>query len=426
MYTSKSAINSEEIRSQFPILSRQVNGHNLVYLDNAATTQKPQMVLDAIAEYYTQHNANVHRGVHTLSDESTQIWGDSRRKIASFFGATPDQFIATRNTTEAINTLVYGWGEQHIGPGDVIAVGLAEHHSHFVPWQQLAQRKQAEFVVLPCDEDGVLVREDVAAFLHPHRDRLKVVALTHISNVLGVVDPLFVGELLQEWGVREQVWVSLDAAQSAARLLLDIKDLSVDSLAFSGHKLYGPMGIGGLVVKRERMAELQPVLFGGGMIGEVSASRTTFAEDLQDRFTAGTPDVASLAGLAAAIEFVQEIGLAQIQQHEEELTQYALEKLAELPQVQIVGPSRVRNEHGELQRFGSVAWLYEGVHAHDVAQILDRFGVAVRSGHHCAMPLHTLREWPSTSRASFAIYNTLEEVDRLIDGVKAVKDVFGK
>lgn len=419
-------MNSEEIRSQFPILSRQVNGHPLVYLDNAATTQKPLPVLDAIGEYYTQHNANVHRGVHTLSDESTQIWSDSRRTIARFFGATSEQFIATRNTTEAINTLVYGWAEQHVSSGDVIAVGLAEHHSHFVPWQQLAKRKQAEFVVLPCSEDGILDEEQVSAFLHPHRDRLKVVALTHISNVLGVVDRLFIGQLLRDWGIREQVWVSLDAAQSAARLALDIEKIDVDSFAFSGHKLYGPMGIGGLIVKRERLSELQPVLFGGGMIAEVSASHTSFSEDPEDRFTAGTPDVASLAGLAAAIDFIEELGLNQIQKHEEELTSFALERLAELPQVEIVGPRQTRNSQGELVRLGSVAWLYKGVHAHDVAQVLDRYGVAVRSGHHCAMPLHTVRSWPATTRASFAAYNTFAEIGRLFEALESVKNVFGK
>lgn len=418
--------NLESIRSQFPILAREVHGQPLVYLDNAATTQKPQVVLDAIGEYYAQHNANVHRGVHTLSDESTRIWSDSRRTIAEFFGAEPEQFIATRNTTEALNTLVYGWGEQHIAAGDVIAVGLAEHHSHFVPWQELARRKQAEFVVVPSGTDGVMDPDQVAGFLHPYRERLKVVALTHISNVLGVVDPLFVADLLNEWGVRDQVWISLDAAQSAARLPLVLPDLPVDSLAFSGHKMYGPMGIGGLLVQQHRLPELQPVLFGGGMIDEVTVGHTTFADDLQDRFTAGTPDVASLAGLAAAASFLREIGLSEIQRHEEELTQYALERLEEIPQVQIVGPRSVRNERGDLQRLGSVAWLYEGVHAHDVAQILDRAGVAVRSGHHCAMPLHTLNNWPATTRASFALYNTREEVDALVEALRGVENVFGK
>jgi len=419
-------MNIDAVRSQFPILSREVHGHPLAYLDNAATTQKPLSVLAAIGEYYTQHNANVHRGVHTLADESTQIWAESRNTITAFFGAAPDQFIATRNTTEAVNSLVYGWGEQHISAGDVIAVGLAEHHSHLVPWQQLALRKKAELVVLPCTDDGRLDPTLVAGFLHPYRDRLKVVALTHISNVLGVVDSLFIGDLLAEWGIRQQVWVSLDAAQSAARLPLDIEDLPVDSLVFSGHKLYGPMGIGGLIVRRSRLAELQPVLFGGGMIAEVSATRTTFAEDTEERFTAGTPDVASLAGLAAAIQFVQEIGLGQIQEHEEELTAYALERLSEVPQVEIVGPKSTRDEQGNLIRLGSVAWLYRGVHAHDVAQILDRSGIAVRSGHHCAMPLHSARGWPATTRASFGVYNTKEEIDRLVIALHEVQKVFGK
>jgi len=418
-----SVMNTTAIRSQFPILSREVHGVPLVYLDNAATTQKPLSVLAAIGEYYTQHNANVHRGVHTLSDESTQIWSESRRTIARFFGASSDQLIATRNTTEAVNSLVYGWGEQHVSAGDVIAVGLAEHHSHFVPWQELARRKGAEFVVLPSGEDGRLDRELVSGFLHPLRERLKVVAVTHISNVLGVVDSLFIGDLLSEWGIRDQVWVSLDAAQSAARLPLDIEALPVDSLAFSGHKLYGPMGIGGLVVRRSRLPELQPVLFGGGMITEVSATRTTFAEEFEDRFTAGTPDVASLAGLAAAIEFVQGIGLEKIQTHEEELTGYALERLAEVPEIEIVGPKTPRDEHGNLIRLGSVAWLYKGVHAHDVAQILDRSGIAVRSGHHCAMPLHSARGWPATTRASFAVYNCKKDIDVLVAALREVKKI---
>lgn len=234
---------------------------------------------------------------------------------------------------------------------------------------------------------------------------------------------MFVGELLQQWGIREQVWVSLDAAQSAARLPLDIESMPVDSLVFSGHKLYGPMGIGGLIVRRSRLSELQPVLFGGGMIAEVSATRTTFAEDAEDRFTAGTPDVASLAGLAAAIKFVQEIGITKIQQHEEELTAYALERLASVDQVEVVGPRHTRDGQGNLVRLGSVAWLYKGVHAHDVAQILDRSGIAVRSGHHCAMPLHSAHEWQATTRASFAVYNTREEIDRLIEALEEVKKI---
>jgi cysteine desulfurase/selenocysteine lyase len=415
--TWKSAV----IRQDFPILSRQVHGRPLVYLDNAATTQKPEAVIEAISGYYREHNANVHRGVHTLSDESTRIYHDSRRTIAGFFGAQPEELILTRNATEALNLAALSWGRQWVREGDAVAVSIMEHHSNFVPWQQLAKEKGARFVVLPLTDDGRLDWRAATDIIDELGDKLKVLALTHLSNTLGSVNPMEkLADHLRQKSWRPRMLVVADAAQSSARIPLSLDLLGADALAFSGHKIYGPMGIGGLIVKRDRLEEFQPVLLGGGMIGRVGEAETTFAEDVQDRFTAGTPDVASAAGLAAACDYLTKLGRAEILEHERGITKYAYDQLAKIPEIELVGP---RPEDGRL---GSVTFLYKGVHAHDVAQILDREGVAVRSGHHCTMPLHTVCGWPATTRASFAVYTIKEEIDALVSALDQVKRVFRK
>jgi len=416
---------SQNIRDQFPILNKKVHHLPLVYFDNAATTQKPQRVIDGIVEYYTNFNANIHRGVHVLAEESTSIWEQSRQEVASFFQADQQELIVTRNTTEALNILVRGWGEGNINEDDVVLVALSEHHSNFVPWQQLCLKKGAQFLTLPLAENGVINLAKTEQLFKQHKEHLRVVSLHHISNTLGTVTPIAdVVQLLKDLDIREQVLLSVDVAQSAAHLPIHFHDSGVDAMAFSGHKMYAPMGVGGLFVTQKRLQEFEPVLFGGGMINTVMVDETTFASDTADRFTAGTPDVASLYGLAKACQFIKEVGWENIQKHEEELTQYALNQLHTFPEITVVGPQDVRDSQGNIVRLGSVAFLYDKVHAHDVAQILDRKGVAVRSGQHCTMPLHVSQGWMATTRASFAIYNTQSEVDVMIEALKDINTVF--
>jgi cysteine desulfurase/selenocysteine lyase len=417
------ALDTKIIRDQFPLLSRKVHEKSLVYLDNAATTQKPQVVLDALTEYYTQHNANVHRGIHTLGDESTKIYHESRKKIAGFFSALPEEFIAVRNTTEATNLLAQFW-QDRVQKGDVIVTTFLEHHSHFIPWQRIADEKGAEFLILPLTDDGLVDWDAAKPMLKKRAKKIRIVALTHLSNALGtLVDPTIMDGWLREWGVRDDVRISLDAAQSAGRMAIEFRRLGVDALSFSGHKLYGPMGIGGLIMKKEELQTLEPVLWGGGMIDAVTAEASSAAESLEDRFTAGTPDVASLYGLATALEWLKSLGMADVRQHDSDLVSLAYTKLSQLPGVTVVGPSP-KDHLGKTQRLGSVSCIVDGVHAHDVAQILDRSGVAVRSGHHCTMPLHHHQNWIATTRASFGVYSRPEEVDALVHGLEQIKKTF--
>jgi cysteine desulfurase/selenocysteine lyase len=426
-------IDSTSIRDQFPILNKMVNDKPLVYLDNAATTQKPLVVIEAITKYYQEFNANIHRGVHQLSETSTQVWEESRQQVADFFGASPEELIVTRNTTEALNILARGW-EGQVRGGDAILVGLSEHHSNFVPWQEMASRRRANFVVLPLLEDGQLDLAAAEEQIVKLGERVKVIALSHISNTLGSLSPIDkINDLLVKHRLRDQVLLVVDGAQSAARLNISWSDWGVDALAFSGHKMYGPMGVGGLLLKKEKLEKLIPILFGGGMIAQVTPEKTEFSADVVDRFTAGTPDVASLFGLAAACQWLEKIGWESIVSHELDLTNYAYDQLSKLTEINLVGPKPVAGDNHKdklntqlISRLGSVTWLHRQVHAHDVAQILDRYGVAVRSGHHCAMPLHLANNWPATTRASFAVYNTRAEVDTLVEALSAVKKTFGQ
>ncbi len=421
-------LDTTKIRQDFPILSRQVQGKPLVYLDNAATSQKPQQVLDAITNYYSGSNANVHRGVHTLSDEATRAWEDSRATIAQFFGAQPDELILTRNTTEAINGAAYGWGARNLGRGDVVLVSLLEHHSNLVPWQELCKRTGATLQIIPVTPDGAIDKEQYQNVL---TKAVKLVALSHISNVLGTVtDVVWFANLAHKSGAR----VLVDGAQAAPHVPINFAQLGADFYAFSGHKMLGPMGAGGLLVRRKLLdsGEFQPWLFGGGMIAEVTTTDATFQEDPSERFTAGTPDVASAVGLAAACDYLSTLGMENVMRHDAELVAYAYQELTHIPQVQLIGPMPTTlsgvTEATTLQhmtRLGSVAFTYKHVHAHDVAQVLDSVGVAVRSGHHCTMPLHQHFGWQATVRASFQIYTTTAEIDRLIAGLTKVAEVFG-
>lgn len=422
-----------KVKADFPIFQQPANT-NLVYLDNAATTQKPQVVIDAIASYYKNSNANVHRGVHRLSDESTKSCLDARKVIADFFGAKPSELIITRNTTEAINGVAYGWGDRHLKLGDVIMVSQMEHHANLVPWQELCRRTGAELKIMPVLSDG---RLDSHWYEQNLNKKVKLVALQHVSNALGTMHPVnwFI-DLAQTMGAR----VLIDAAQSAPHLPINFAKMQADFLAFSGHKMLGPMGIGGLLVREALLnsGEMQPWLFGGGMIAQVTENSAEYHPDPAERFTAGTPDVASAVGLAAACTYLDNLKMQTVLEHDQNLVMYALEKLAENKNIDLLGVTKpafidstptyeLKGEFSQLQidRVGSVSFLYQGVHPHDVAQVLDSEGVAVRSGHHCCMPLHTKFGWPGSVRASFSVYSTKSDVDRLLLALEKVKKVFG-
>ncbi len=410
------------VRKDFPILQRKVHGDKkLVYLDNAATSQKPQQVIDSISHYYQNSNANVHRGVHQLSEESTTLWEEGRKIIADFFGAEDPELILTRNTTEAINGVAYGWALDNLKVDDVILSTEMEHHSNLVVWQQICKRTGASLEFIPVNEDGRLDMQWMETRLKSQGSKIKLVALSHVSNTLGTLNPIEEILILVR-SYSPTVKFVVDGAQSAPHIPINFKKLGVDFLAFSGHKMLGPMGIGGLLVKKDllKSGEFQPWLFGGGMIESVYLDETRFHENESDRFTAGTPDVASTVGLARACEYVQKLGMKNVEEHDRKLVEYTLQKLSEIPEVKIVGPL------GSADRIGSVTFLYEGVHPHDVAQILDSEGIAVRSGHHCTMPLHTKFNWSGTTRISFQVYNDTDDIDALISALQKVQAIFKK
>ena len=406
-------------RSDFPLLSRTVHGKPLAYLDSAATTQKPQRVLDAILVYYVTSNANVHRGVHALSDASTRLFIEARQTVTRFFGALPHELIWTQNTTQAINAVAYGWGMHALQPADVIIVSLLDHHSNIVAWQELALARQATVVFCGITTEGLLDLADLAVQLKKYGSRVKMIAVPHVSNTLGTLVPVQdVVRLRTQHAPAARVLV--DGAQAVGHIPVNFRQLGVDFYALSGHKMYGPMGSGGLLVREQllKSGEMRPWLFGGGMIAEVHQDHTEFHADISERFVAGTPDVASAVGLAAACDYLTEIGRESIAEHDAQLMQYTMKMLKKVPQISIIGPSA---EH----RVGSVAFLYEGVHAHDVAQVLDSEGVAIRSGHHCTMPLHLSQGWIATNRASFGVYTTTADIDALERGLQKVAQVFG-
>jgi len=410
------------IRQDFPILSRQVHGVPLVYLDSANTSQKPQVVLDAMQDYYRQHNANVARAVHTLGSEATTLFENARDTVAGFINAPRrDEVIFTKNVSESLNLLAYslsnattfpGAERFRIGPGDNVVVTEMEHHSNLVPWQLLAQRTGAEFRYIPIDEDGRLVD---AAIDERIDERTKVVAFVHQSNALGTVNPV---RRLVDRARAVGALSIVDAAQSAPHRPLDVQALGADFVGFTGHKLYGPTGVGVLWGRYELLAALPPFLGGGEMIETVDLSGTTYAAP-PHRFEAGTPMIAEAIGLGAAIDYVSGIGMAEIQAHEEKLTSYALEALRGLPGLRIIGPST------PVDRGATISFTVKGIHPHDVSQLLDEQGIAVRAGHHCARPVCVRYGVPATTRASFGIYTTTAEIDALMTGLGRVQEMFG-
>ncbi|MBT4124504.1 MAG: SufS family cysteine desulfurase [Candidatus Pacebacteria bacterium] len=419
-------LDSKVILKDFPILSQKVHGSKrLVYLDSGATSQKPTQVIEAISNYYLHDTSNVHRGVHTLSDRSTQVFEDSRKTVAEFFGAESDELILTRNTTEAINGIAYGWGDNNLKKGDVVVSTEMEHHANLVVWQELCKRTGAVLKVVGLKDKSTL---DLAEFEDILKQNpVKLVAFVHVSNTLGTVNP--VAEIVSF--VKKHTpsaRIVLDAAQSAPHMPVDFHGLKVDFLAFGGHKMLAPMGAAGLLVKKSLLqdGEMKPWLFGGGMINQVHKLDASYAEDLSDLFTAGTPDVASAKGLAVACEYLSDLGMKEVMEHDFSLVKYAYEKLSKVDGLMVVGLKPEKDGQGQPNRLGSVSFIHNEVHAHDLAQILDSEGVAVRSGHHCTMPLHIACGWQATTRASFNVYNTKEDIDALVRAFDRVLKIFGK
>jgi cysteine desulfurase/selenocysteine lyase len=413
----------ETVRKDFPILAREVHGVPLVYLDSANTSQKPQIVLDTLTDFYARHNANVARAVHTLGSEATTAYENARDKVAAFINAAQrEEVVFTKNSSEALNLVAYaisnattvpGADRFRIGPGDEVVVTEMEHHSNIVPWQLLCQRTGATFRWLPIDDNGRLVESAIDEIITA---RTKVVAFVHQSNALGTINP--VARLVERARAVGALTV-VDASQSAPHLPLDVQGLGVDFLAFTGHKLYGPTGVGVLWGRYELLAELPPFLGGGEMIETVDMTGTTYAAP-PHRFEAGTPMIAQAVGLGAAIDYVSALGMEDIAAHEHELVEYALPRLAAVDGVRIIGPSDTAD------RGATIAFTLAGVHPHDVAQLLDEQGVAVRAGHHCARPVCVRYGIPATTRASFGIYTTIEEIDALVAGVERVKEMFAR
>jgi len=411
----------EAVRKDFPILSREVHGVPLVYLDSANTSQKPQVVLDTLIDFYTRHNANVARAVHTLGSEATNAFEAARDKVAAFINApSRDEVIFTKNSSEALNLVAYtisnasttpGAEKFRIGPGDEIVVTEMEHHSNIVPWQLLAQRTGATFRWLPIDEDGRLIESSIDEVI---TERTRVVAFVHQSNALGTVNP--VARIVTRAKAVGALSV-IDASQSAPHLPLDVQALGADFVAFTGHKMYGPSGVGVLWGRYELLADLPPFLGGGEMIETVDMTGTTFAAP-PHRFEAGTPMIAEAVGLGAAIDYLSELGMAEVAAHEHELVEYALPRLAAIDGLRIIGPADA------VDRGATIAFTLAGVHPHDVAQLLDEQGIAVRAGHHCARPVCVRYGIPATTRASFGVYTTFDEVDALISGIQKVKEMF--
>ena len=396
----------EEVRKDFPVLSRTVYGKPLVYLDNAATSQKPRSVIQALVDYYENYNSNVHRGVHALSMEATDRFEEARQKVADFIKAeSAECIIWTRNTTEAINLVANTWALEHIKPGDEIVLTAMEHHSNLVPWQKVAADRGATLRFLPLAQDGTLELENVDEIINA---KTRLVSMVHASNSLGTINP--VKELTAKARAVGAA-VLLDGAQSVPHMPVDVNDLDCDFLAFSGHKMLGPTGIGVLYAKRDVLEEMEPFLRGGEMVLEVWYDRATW-NDLPMRFEAGTPNIADAIALGTAIDYLDALGMESVRQHEMELTEYALSRLHELEELDIFGPRDVS------KRCGIVSFHASDVHAHDLGTLLDREGIAIRTGHHCNMPVMRTLGVPATARASFYIYNTEDEVDALVDALK--------
>ncbi|EPZ4301368.1 cysteine desulfurase [Listeria monocytogenes] len=406
-------IDIQKIRADFPILAQEINEKPLAYLDNAATSQKPKQVIEALTHYYEFDNANVHRGVHTLAARATDAYESARGKVAKFIHAREvAEIIFTRGTTSAINLVVDSYAEANIEAGDEIVISYLEHHSNLIPWQQLAKRKGAVLKYIELEKDGTISVEQAKKTIG---EKTKIVALAHVSNVLGTITPIKeIAAIAHQFGAV----ILVDGAQAVPHMEVDVVDLDADFYAFSGHKMMAPTGIGALYGKRELLDAMEPTEFGGEMIDFVELYDSTWKE-LPWKFEAGTPIIGGAIALGAAIDYLAEVGLANIHAHEQALVSYAIEEMSKIEGITIYGPKDAS------KRCGLVTFNLEGAHPHDIATILDEDGIAIRAGHHCAQPLMKWIDVSSTARASFYIYNTKEEIDALIDGLKLTKEYFG-
>ena len=410
MHPHPTTLDLEAIRQQFPILAERINGHPLVYLDNAASTQKPLCVIDRLSEVYRVDYANVHRGVHTLSQRCTDLFEEAREKVRRFINARhTHEVIFVRGTTEAINLVAQSYGRSKLMPGDEILISAMEHHSNIVPWQMLALQTGAVLKVAPISLEGTLLMAEFEGLLS---EKTRLVSITHMSNALGTINP--VKDIIRLAHARD-IPVRLDGAQSAPHLPMDVRDLDCDFFAFSGHKLYGPSGIGVLYGKESLLEAMPPYQGGGDMIRRVTFEETEFNE-LPYKFEAGTPNIADTIALGAAIDFVEAIGMAAIADHEEQLLTYATSKALEIEGLRLIGSAP--------QKGAILSFTLEDIHPHDIGTLLDQLGIAIRAGHHCAMPVMDFFGLPATARASFALYNTFDEVDTLMDGIRQVIKLF--
>ncbi|GBG11391.1 cysteine desulfurase [Paenibacillus agaridevorans] len=404
-------MNINAVREQFPILHQEVNGHPLVYLDSAASSQKPRSVIDAMKRYYELDNANVHRGVHTLGSRATDAYEGARAKVAAFLNAeTPEQIIFTRGTTTALNLVATGYARAVCKEGDEIVITPMEHHSNLIPWQQAAKATGATLKYIPLQPDGTILLQDAEEVITPNT---KVVAMTYVSNVLGVVNPI---KEVAEIAHRNGAIMVVDGAQSTPHKKVDVQELGADFYAFSGHKMCGPTGIGALYGKKSMLNNMEPIEYGGEMIDFVDLYESTWKE-IPYRFEGGTPIIAGAVGLGAAIDFLESVGMDEIDRHERKLAAYAYDKLSEIDGIEIYGP--------KSGRVGLITFNLDDVHPHDVATVLDAKGIAIRAGHHCCQPLMRWLNVSATARASFYLYNTEEDIDALVRGLIETKEFFG-
>ncbi len=404
----------DAIRLDFPILERQIHGRTLVYLDNAATTQKPRSVIDALVHYYEHYNANIHRGLHTMAEEATAAYELSRIKTGRFINAqhAEQEIIFTRNTTESINLVANAWGRKFLKPGDEILFTAMEHHSNLVPWQLVALATKSRLRYIEIDDDGKLIWDDVLAKIN---DRTKVVAITQMSNVLGTINPI---KEITALAHNAGAIVVVDGAQSVPHMPVDVQDLDCDFLGFSSHKMLGPTGVGVLYGKRDQLNAMDPFLGGGEMIKRVTYEESTYA-DLPNKYEAGTPNIADVIAFGAAIDYLDALGMDAVREHEIEITQYAIDALSAVEGVTVYGPKDAHDKGG------AVTFNYGDIHPHDLSQVLDQQAIAIRAGHHCAQPLMRRLGCVATARASFYIYNRKDEVDALVDALGAADKIFG-
>ena len=405
------AFDVERIRADFPILHQKAHGHQLIYLDNAATSQKPKAVIDAVVRYYERNNANIHRGVHYLSEKATAEYETARRVVQSFIHARESrEIIFVRSTTEAINLVAQTYGRRHVNAGDEVLITALEHHSNIVPWQLLCEEKQAKLRVVPINDTGELLLEEFERLLSP---RTRIVSVAHVSNALGTINPL---SQMIEMAHARSIPVLVDGAQAAPRLAVNVQELDADFYALSGHKAYGPTGIGILYGKAALLEAMPPYQGGGDMISSVTFEKTIYNK-VPHKFEAGTPDMSGAVGLRAALEYLNTLGMENIAEYEHDLLTYATEKVSAISGVRLIGTAK--------EKAGVLSFIMEGVHPHDIGTVLDQQGIAIRTGHHCAQPVMQRFGVDATARASFGLYNTKEEIDALATGIHTVREVFG-